>query len=66
MAKAKEQREDRDLARAMQGLGLEDHNEPLQIRDNDAMDIDMVHAIEDINERLINLVRSKKKESQYL
>ena len=64
IAKAKEQQEDRDLARAMQGLGLGDREDN---RDNDAMDVDLVRigdavvSQDDLNEYFANLLRSKKK-----
>ena len=67
IAQAEERRQDRDLVRAMQGLGLGDREDN---RDNDAMDVDMVRVGEtllsqdDLNEYFANLLRSKKSSVQ--
>jgi len=61
LAQAEERRQDRELVRAMQGLGLGDQE------DGEAMDVDMVHvgdslvSRDDLNEYFANLLRSKKK-----
>ena len=57
LAQAEEKRQDRELVRAMQGLGLGDREDD---RNNDAMDVDIVRVVEDLNEYFANLLRSKK------
>jgi hypothetical protein len=61
LAQAEERRQDRELVRAMQGLGLGDQE------DGEAMDVDMICvgdslvSQDDLNEYFANLLRSKKK-----
>jgi hypothetical protein len=65
LAQAEERRQDKELVRAMQDLGLgRDYDDG---PDNNAMDIDLVRIgdarinADDLNEYIANLIRSQKK-----